>query len=161
MRRFLLSLAGILGVTVMAIAADKVEEGKPAPLVELSAASKTKGAKVNLADFKGKKNVVLFFYPKAMTGGWTKESCGFSGLAEKFAALDTVVFGISTDTLELQQKFVEKEKLETTNKSKLEDLNDKIADIEDTLEKALIKPQEDLDEKIKELMKRIIRREIP
>lgn len=47
MRRFLLSLAGILGVTVMAIAADKVEEGKPAPLVELSAASKTKGAKVN------------------------------------------------------------------------------------------------------------------
>ena len=112
MRRFLLSLAGILGVTVMALAADKVEEGKPAPMVELSAASKSKEAKVNLADFKGKKNVVLFFYPKAMTGGWTKESCGFSGLAEKFAALDTVVFGISTDTQELQQKFVEKEKLE-------------------------------------------------
>lgn len=69
MRRFLLSLAGILGVTVMAMAADKAEEGKPAPLVELTAASKTKGAKVNLGDFKGKKNVVLFFYPKAMTGG--------------------------------------------------------------------------------------------
>jgi len=69
MRRFLLSLAGILGVTVMAMAADKAEEGKPAPMVELSAASKAKGAKVNLSDFKGKKNVVLFFYPKAMTGG--------------------------------------------------------------------------------------------
>jgi peroxiredoxin len=53
----------------MAIAADKAEEGKPAPMVELSAASKAKGAKVNLSDFKGKKNVVLFFYPKAMTGG--------------------------------------------------------------------------------------------
>lgn len=112
MKRFLLSLAGILGVTVMALAADKVEEGKPAPMVELSAASKSKEAKVNLADFKGKKNVVLFFYPKAMTGGCTKESCGFSGLVEKFAKLDTVIFGISTDTVELQQKFVEKEKLE-------------------------------------------------
>ena len=46
---------------------------------------------------------------------------------------------------------IEEEKLETTNKSKLEDLNDNIADIEDKLEKALIKLQDELDGKIKEL----------
>ena len=47
----------------------KAEEGKPAPKVVLDAAGKGKKAQVNLDDFKGKKNVVLFFYPKAMTGG--------------------------------------------------------------------------------------------
>jgi len=69
MRRFLLSLAGILGVAMMSYAADKAEEGKPAPEVVLNAATKGKDSKVNLGEFKGKKNVVLFFYPKAMTGG--------------------------------------------------------------------------------------------
>ncbi len=69
MRKLFYALAGILGVTMMSYAADKAEEGKPAPEVVLNAASKGKDSKVNLGDFKGKKNVVLFFYPKAMTGG--------------------------------------------------------------------------------------------
>jgi cytochrome oxidase Cu insertion factor (SCO1/SenC/PrrC family) len=68
------------GTAPSASAADKetpkVEEGKPAPDVELPATSidtvfpDRKDAKtINLKDFQGKKNVVLYFYPKAMTGG--------------------------------------------------------------------------------------------
>ena len=69
MKKFLLSLAATLGMGVFVMAADKAEEGKPAPKVVLDAAGKGKKAQVNLDDFKGNKNVVLFFYPKAMTGG--------------------------------------------------------------------------------------------
>jgi hypothetical protein len=54
----------------------KVKEGQPAPDVELPATQvgsvlpDKKGAKMlHLSDFKGKKNVVLYFYPKALTGG--------------------------------------------------------------------------------------------
>ena len=50
---------------------------------------------------------------------------------------------------------IEEEKLETTNKSKLEDLNDEITVIEDDLEKALIEPQKQLDGKIKELKEEV------
>lgn len=68
------------GVSGPAAAADKetpkVEEGKPAPDVELAATSietvlpdKKDAKTISLKDFHGKKNVVLYFYPKAMTGG--------------------------------------------------------------------------------------------
>ena len=93
------------------------EVGKPAPAFDLSAANiksvfpdKKDATNLTLADFKGK-NVVLFFYPKAMTKGCTVESCGFRDRAEKFTALDTVLVGISTDKLDAQEKFVKKEKL--------------------------------------------------
>src|SRR4051812_11700079 len=46
-----------------------------------------------------------------MTSGCTVESCGFRDVADKFARLDTVVIGISTDKVEDQQKFTDKEKL--------------------------------------------------
>ncbi|MSR31358.1 MAG: redoxin domain-containing protein [Gemmataceae bacterium] len=71
MRRLMMGLllGGISMLGGPAMGADKAEEGKPAPAVSLTAASKGKEIKVDLADYKGKKNVVLFFYPKAMTGG--------------------------------------------------------------------------------------------
>ena len=71
----------LLGLTPLAAQAeekkpDKPEVGKPAPAIELAAAnveSALPGAKgkkeMSLKDFAGKKNVVLWFYPKAMTGG--------------------------------------------------------------------------------------------
>jgi peroxiredoxin Q/BCP len=108
----------ILFTTVSAVrAADAPPEaGKPAPDINLPATQvekvlpDAKGA-LKLSDLKGKKNVVLYFYPKAMTRGCTIESCGFRDLADKFAALDTVVIGISTDTLDDQKKFTDKESL--------------------------------------------------
>jgi peroxiredoxin Q/BCP len=97
--------------------APKVEVGKPAPDIELPATqleailpdAKDKKA-FSLKDVKGK-NVVLFFYPKAMTPGCTKESCHYRDLTRDFAKLDTVVLGISVDTLDAQEKFTTKEKL--------------------------------------------------
>jgi thioredoxin-dependent peroxiredoxin len=105
-----------LSLTLLTLAltladAPKVEEGKPAPDFTLESVTDKGTKKVSLKDLKGK-NVVLFFYPKAMTPGCTKESCGFSAVAKKFDELDTVVFGISTDNKEAQGKFIEKEKLE-------------------------------------------------
>src|SRR5436309_2930500 len=114
-------LAAILTLALYVPAAQetaKVEEGKPAPKVELEATQiekvlpdKKDAKTLTLKDFKGKKNVVLFFYPKAMTRGCTVESCGFRDRTEKFAALDTVVIGVSTDNLDAQQQFTTKENL--------------------------------------------------
>ena len=88
----------------------KVAEGKPAPDFTLTAATANGSKEVHLKDLKGK-NVVLFFYPKAMTSGCTKESCAFSNLLKKFEETDTIVYGISTDKVDAQTKFIEKEKL--------------------------------------------------
>lgn len=99
--------------------AEKPKEGQPAPDVKLPATQiesvlpDKKGAKeLSLKDLKGK-NVVLFFYPKAMTKGCTIESCGFRDLVKEkeFEKLNTVILGISIDKLEDQVKFTDKEKL--------------------------------------------------
>jgi peroxiredoxin Q/BCP len=96
----------------------KVEEGKPAPAFDLPATQiekvlpdKKDAKTISLKDFEGKKNVVLFFYPKAMTKGCTIESCGFSKSAADFAKVDTILLGISVDKLDDQMKFTEKETL--------------------------------------------------
>ena len=68
----------------------------------------TSGEDFNLKDFKGKK-VVLYFYPKDSTPGCTVQGNEFSKLLPKFKALDTVVFGISRDTLKSHDKFKEKQ----------------------------------------------------
>jgi peroxiredoxin Q/BCP len=49
--------------------------------------------------------VVLFFYPKALTSGCTKESCHFRDLAAEFEALGAQRVGISADAPERQAKF--------------------------------------------------------
>ncbi|MDX2505364.1 MAG: peroxiredoxin [Gammaproteobacteria bacterium] len=63
---------------------------------------------INLADFKGKKNVVLYFYPKDDTPGCTIEANQFTDLAEKFSRLDTVVIGVSKDDCNSHQAFIDK-----------------------------------------------------
>ena len=52
--------------------------------------------------------IVLFFYPKALTGGCTKESCHFRDLASEFAAVGAQRIGISADPVERQKKFSDK-----------------------------------------------------
>ena len=51
------------------------------------------------------KNLVLFFFPKADTTGCTKEAISFSELINEFRDLNTIVIGISKDTVEKQIKF--------------------------------------------------------
>ena len=56
--------------------------------------------------------VVLFFYPAAMTTGCTKEACHFRDLTSEFAAIGANRVGISTDSVEKQAQFAEKEKFD-------------------------------------------------
>jgi len=57
-----------------------------------------------LSDYRGK-NVVLYFYPKDNTPGCTTESQDFSALYQDFTAHNTVIFGISKDSLASHEKF--------------------------------------------------------
>ena len=63
---------------------------------------------VNLSDFAGKQNVVLYFYPKDDTPGCTIEANDFTRLAEQFAKYDTVVVGVSKDSCESHINFINK-----------------------------------------------------
>jgi peroxiredoxin Q/BCP len=56
--------------------------------------------------------VVLFFYPQAMTGGCTKESCHFRDLAAEFAAAGAQRVGISMDEVDKQKQFTDKNQLD-------------------------------------------------
>ena len=85
-------------------ASNTLDTGSAAPAFTLDAAG---GGKLSLKDFKGKK-VVLFFYTKDDTSGCTAESIAFSGLAKQFAKTDTVVIGLSPDTVKSHDKFREK-----------------------------------------------------
>ncbi len=72
------------------------------------------GNKVSLKDFKGKNNIVLYFYPKAMTPGCTVQACSIRDTAKEFKKLKTVVLGVSPDPIKKLQKFIEKENLNFT-----------------------------------------------
>ena len=66
------------------------------------------GGNISLSQYRGKKNVVLYFYPKDDTPGCTIEANEFTALIEEFDAADTVVLGVSKDTCEKHQKFINK-----------------------------------------------------
>ena len=69
------------------------------------------GQTVSSADFLGSKNVVLYFYPRALTPGCTVQACKIRDNSDDFTALDTVVFGVSGDPLKRLLKFDEKHTL--------------------------------------------------
>jgi peroxiredoxin Q/BCP len=60
-----------------------------------------------LADFRGK-NIVLYFYPMDDTPGCTVEGKEFRDRFEQFEALETVIVGVSTDSVERHRAFAEK-----------------------------------------------------
>ena len=63
---------------------------------------------INLSDYKANKNVVLYFYPKDDTPGCTIEANQFTELASEFANVDAVVIGVSKDSCESHQAFIDK-----------------------------------------------------
>ena len=63
---------------------------------------------ISLSDYKGTKNVVLYFYPKDDTPGCTIEANQFTALASEFDKVDTVVLGVSKDSCESHQAFINK-----------------------------------------------------
>jgi len=72
------------------------------------------GKPVSLGDFLGKRQVVLFFYPKDNTLGCTKEVCAFRDSFEELGRLDAEVIGISSDSADSHKGFAEKHKLPFT-----------------------------------------------
>lgn len=70
------------------------------------------GKRVRLSDYLSKGPVVLFFYPKAMTPGCTKESCHFRDLKAEFASVGATRLGISADSPDRQTQFAERNELD-------------------------------------------------
>ena len=69
------------------------------------------GNKVSLKQFRDNSNVVLYFYPKAMTPGCTVQACGIRDSKKALAKLDTVVLGVSPDPVARLGRFIEKQEL--------------------------------------------------
>jgi peroxiredoxin Q/BCP len=69
------------------------------------------GKPARLADYLGKKTVVLYFYPKDDTTGCTLESCSFRDAYEDFLAAGAEVIGVSADSLESHDRFAAKHRL--------------------------------------------------
>jgi peroxiredoxin Q/BCP len=63
------------------------------------------GDNVTLSEYFGKKNVVLYFYPKDETRGCTREACEFRDRYDVFTGLGAEVLGVSSDTLESHKSF--------------------------------------------------------
>jgi peroxiredoxin Q/BCP len=71
-------------------------------------ADATGGKTVRLKDLRGK-NVIIYFYPKDSTPGCTTEGRDFSALHNKFKRANTVIFGVSRDSIASHEKFKEKQ----------------------------------------------------
>lgn len=82
--------------------------GAPAPDFELPDAT---GARVALRDFRGKRNVVLLFYPGAFTPVCTRQMCEFRDAGPDFGALDADVLAVSHDPPEKLKKWAERHAL--------------------------------------------------
>jgi peroxiredoxin Q/BCP len=67
----------------------------------------------SLSDYKGQK-VILYFYPKDMTGGCTSQACNFRDLYPQLREKGAVVLGVSKDSVESHKRFEEKHGLPFT-----------------------------------------------
>jgi thioredoxin-dependent peroxiredoxin len=85
------------------MATKEIKEGNKAP--DFTALDQD-GKKVKLSSFKGKKNIILYFYPKDMTPGCTTQACDFRDQQKNFKS--TIILGVSIDSQERHQKFIEK-----------------------------------------------------
>ena len=63
---------------------------------------------IRLSDFKGK-NIVLYFYPKDSTPGCTLEGQDFRDGKRKFSAINTVILGVSRDSIKSHENFKSKQ----------------------------------------------------
>ena len=82
-----------------------LQEGQTAPDFTVQ---DDQGKTVSLKDFQGKKNVVLYFYPKDDTPGCTIEACNFRDAYAQFQTKDTQILGVSFDDQASHQAFKQK-----------------------------------------------------
>jgi len=118
MSKILLASATVVVVVagVLAIRSFAADNG-PMPQVGQTAPSFTlpsqEGTPVSLESYKGKW-VVLYFYPKDMTSGCTREAHEFQNDLEKYKAANAVILGVSVDSVESHKQFCAKDSLNFT-----------------------------------------------
>ncbi len=88
--------------------ANKIDIGSKAPEFSLP---DQRGKRVNLSDYLGKSNLVVYFYPKDESYGCTKEACSFRDNYEVFREAGAEVIGISADDVASHQAFAANHKL--------------------------------------------------
>jgi peroxiredoxin Q/BCP len=81
------------------------QEGRLAPDFELPAQG---GGSVRLSDFRGKRHVVLYFYPKDDTPGCTREACDFRDAYVELTGRDVAILGVSKDDVDSHERFAKK-----------------------------------------------------
>ncbi len=88
-----------------------------------------KGKSFDINSVLGKKNLVIYFYPKDDSPGCTKEACSFRDQFEVFTEADAVIIGISSQSVESHKEFADKYKLNYTLLSDDEDKVRKLFDV--------------------------------
>ena len=86
----------------------KIKVGDPAPEF---VATTSDGRQISMSDYRGKRGVVIFFYPKNGTPVCTKEACAFRDSYEKFTDAGVDLIGISSDSDESHRAFARQHKL--------------------------------------------------
>ena len=115
--RLNISVLAVILTTVILIAAASGEKAVTTPdtlKVGMLAPDFTlkdeEGIEQSLSDYLGKKNIVLAFYPKDFTGGWTAELCSLRDNLSEIEATESVLFGVSVDDVKSHKRFREAEK---------------------------------------------------
>jgi len=96
------ALAALLAWGQLAKGKTHLKVGDMAPNFTLPS---TTGGDFTLSDYRGKKSVVLAFFPKAFTGGCTKEMTAYQAGLSDFSSAEALVVGISTDDLETLKRW--------------------------------------------------------
>lgn len=106
MNRSLIScLAAFLLFSGAYCAAEELQLGAELPSVE---AKNQDGETVQLADYADKPYLLVFFYPKAHTGGCTQQACSLRDAYDELNDLDVTIIGVSADGTDAQHSFKEK-----------------------------------------------------
>jgi len=104
-------VAGVLAIRSFATDDNVVPQvGQAAPTFTLPS---QEGTPVSLESYKGKW-VVLYFYPKDMTPGCTREAHEFQNDLEKYKAANAVILGVSVDSVDSHKQFCAKDSLNFT-----------------------------------------------
>jgi peroxiredoxin Q/BCP len=102
-------VAALAAVFVMNVAAEPLKVGDKAPDFSLKG---TDGKVHKLSDYKGKEAVVLAWYPKALTGGCTKECQSLKASGAELRKFDVAYFAASVDDEALNKQFSDKLQLD-------------------------------------------------
>jgi peroxiredoxin Q/BCP len=95
-------------LSVVSVTAAPLEIGADLPKLK---GTNQDGKEVMIKSAEGYEWLVIFTYPKALTGGCTSQACSVRDSFEELKGKKVTVFGLSTDTPELQKKFQEKHEL--------------------------------------------------